>query len=130
MVQVKDVIHLPFVASTPSIARTKLAAFLTVNRIELSLIDTALIILSEMIANAVSHGTPHHDGTMEIVWEIRNTRLELQVADAGHSVDITPRPFDEDSLNGRGLSIISRLADAWSVDVSEGTRVRAELALA
>lgn len=129
MVPREDVVHLPFVSSTPSIARTKLAAFLTVNRIDLMIIDNALIVLSEMIANAVSHGRPTGDGTMEVAWSIRGSRLELVVTDGGQSLDLTPRPFDEDSLNGRGLSIISRLTDAWSVDVTDGTRVKAEIAL-
>ncbi|HPU13666.1 MAG TPA: ATP-binding protein [Aeromicrobium sp.] len=125
-----DVVRLPFESSTPSIARTKLAAFLTVNRAEPRLIDNALIVLSEMIANAVAHGTPDVDGTMEIGWNLDSRRLELSVRDAGRDTNLTPRPFDEDSLGGRGLSIISRVADTWSVDSSYGTKVRAELMLA
>lgn len=130
MVHSRDVVRLPFESSTPGIARTKLAAFLTLNRTDLDDIDNALIVISEMIANAVSHGTPDADGTMEIRWSIEGGRLELSVRDAGRGSDLTPRPFDEDSLNGRGLSIISRVADKWSVDLTQGTCVRAELALA
>jgi len=130
MVHSRDVVRLPFESSTPGIARTKLAAFLTLNRTELDLIDNALIVLSEMIANAVAHGTPDTDGTMEIGWSIDAGRLELSVRDSGTGKDLTPRPFDEDSLGGRGLSIISRVADNWSVDLTHGTCVRAELALA
>ena len=66
MTVVADLMHLPFVSSTPSIARTKLAAFLTINRIDIQIIDNALIVLSEMIANAVSHGVPDDEGMMEI----------------------------------------------------------------
>lgn len=130
MVHRHDVVRLPFESSTPGIARTKLAAFLTLNRTPLDVIDNALIVLSEMIANAVSHGTPDADGTMEISWSIIDGHLLLSVRDSGRGTDIVPRPFDEDSLGGRGLSIISRVADKWSVDLSEGTCVRAELALA
>ena len=130
MVHSREVVRLPFESSTPGIARTKLAAFLTLNRTNLKDIDNALIVLSEMIANAVSHGTPDADGTMEIGWSIDSGRLELSVRDAGRGGNLTPRPFDEDSLNGRGLSIIGRVADRWSVDLSRGTCVRAELALA
>lgn len=130
MVHSRDVIRLPFESSTPGIARTKLAAFLTINRIDLDIIDNALIVLSEMIANAVSHGTPDTDGTMEVAWSIADGHLALSVRDAGRGTDLVPRPFDEDSLGGRGLSIISRVAESWSVDLSEGTCVRAELTLA
>lgn len=130
MVHHRDLVRLPFESSTPNIARTKLAAFLTLNRTDLCVIDNALIVLSEMIANAVSHGTPDSDGTMEISWKIDGELLELSVRDAGRGTDLRPRPFDDDSLGGRGLSIISRVADRWSVDLTRGTCVRAELALA
>lgn len=129
MTVVADTMHLPFVSSTPSIARTKLAAFLTVNRIDLDVIDNALIVLSEMIANAVSHGVPDDDGMMEIGWGIHGSCLELIVADSGSAGNLEPQPFDEDSLSGRGLSIISQLSIDWTVDVSDGTRISAQISL-
>ena len=129
MTVVADTMRLPFVASAPNFARTELAAFLTINRIESGIIDNALIVLSEMIANAVSHGVPDEQGMMEVGWSIRGTNLELEVADAGDCDSLVPVPFDEDSLSGRGLSIISQLASDWSVDVADGTRIRAHIAL-
>jgi len=124
-----DTVRLPFAPSTPSIVRARLAAFLTVNRASDTVIDDALIVISEMIANAVSHGVPGHDGTIEISWSINGTLLELSVLDGGVDCHLEPVDFDEDSLSGRGLSIINRVADRWWVDMSAGTRVNAELAL-
>lgn len=115
--------------STPSIARTKLAGFLTINRAPATVIDDALIVISEMIANAVSHGLPTAEGTIEISWAINGDLLELSVYDAGEGGSLKPIDFDEDSLSGRGLSIINRVADRWWVDMSKGTRVNAELEL-
>jgi len=130
VVKSHDTIRLPFEPSTPSMARTKLAAFLTVNRIPSEVIDDALIVISEMIANAVSHGVPTSDGTIEISWSLGGDLLELSVYDAGVGASLKPIDFDEDSLSGRGLSIINRVADRWWVDVSQGTRVNAALATA
>lgn len=124
-----DTIRLPFDRATPSIARTKLAGFLTINRAPSSVIDDALIVISEMIANAVSHGMPTDDGTVEISWTINGDLLELSVYDAGQGGALNPIDFDEDSLSGRGLSIINQVADRWWVEMSEGTRVNAELEL-
>lgn len=124
-----DIVRLPFELSTPSIARTRLAAFLTVHRASNAVIDDALIVISEMIANAVSHGMPKPDGTIEISWSINGTLLELSVHDGGMSEPLKPVDFDEDSLSGRGLSIINRVADRWWVDMSQGTRVNAELVM-
>ena len=125
----QDVVRLPFERSTPSIARTRLAAFLTQNHASSDVIDDALIVLSEMIANAVSHGVPGPDGTMEIRWSIAGGLLELSVTDGGHAQTLKPVDFDADSLSGRGLSIINRVADRWWVDMAQGTRVNAELSL-
>jgi serine/threonine-protein kinase RsbW len=125
-----DMVRLPFASSTPGIARTRLAAFLTMQRASSTVIDDALIVISEMIANAVSHGVPTSDGTIEISWAINQDLLELSVLDAGENASLKPVDFDEDSLSGRGLSIINRVADRWWVDMSRGTRVNAELGLA
>ncbi len=127
--QAHDTIRMPFAASTPGMARTRLAAFLTVHRASNTVIDDALIVISEMIANAVSHGVPGQDGTIEISWSINGTLLELSVLDAGTGASLTPIDFDEDSLSGRGLSIINRVADRWWVDMTKGTQVNAELGL-
>lgn len=124
-----NTIRLPFEMSTPSIARTRLAGFLTIHRAPPAVIDDALIVISEMIANAVSHGLPAADGMVEISWTINGDLLELSVHDGGEGGSLKPIDFDEDSLSGRGLSIINRVADRWWVDMSRGTRVNAELEL-
>ena len=124
-----DTVRLPFAPSTPGMVRTRLAGFLTVHRASNDVIDDALIVISEMIANAVSHGVPDHDGAIEISWSINGTLLELSVLDGGMGGHLKPVDFDHDSLSGRGLSIISRVADRWWVDMTAGTRVNAELAL-
>lgn len=129
MIDQQASISLPFETSTPSIARTKLATFLTINRVPAAVIDNALIVVSEMIANAVSHGSPDDNGHMEITWAIVGDLLEISVLDAGSGASLKPVDFDEDSLSGRGLAIINRVADRWWVEISEGTRVRAELAI-
>lgn len=130
MVESHDTIRLPLVPSTPGVARTRLAGFLTMHRASNAVIDDALIVISEMIANAVCHGEPDADGTIEVSWSINNSLLELSVLDGGEGGSLEPVDFDEDSLSGRGLAIISRVADRWWVDMSKGTRVNAALSLA
>lgn len=122
-------IRLPFEPSTPNMVRTKLAGYLTVNRAPSNVIDNALIVVSEMIANAVSHGVPTDDGMLEISWNLKPELLELCVSDSGQAKSMTPIAFDDDSLSGRGLSIIKKVADRWWVDSTEGTSVHAELSL-
>lgn len=121
--------QLPFEPATASIARTKLASFLTLNGASSSVIDDALIVLSEMVANAVCHGDPGRDNSIELTWAIRKGLLEISVRDGGEGASLKPIDFDEDSLSGRGLSIIARVADRWWVDMTQGTRVNAELSV-
>lgn len=125
-----DIVRLPFEPATASIARTKLASFLTLNRASTRTLDDALIVLSEMVANAISHGVPGDDGMLELAWGIQDGHLVLSVHDGGTGASLEPIEFDEDSLSGRGLSIINRVAERWWVDGSAGTRVNAQLALA
>ncbi|GAA1745105.1 ATP-binding protein [Aeromicrobium alkaliterrae] len=122
-----DVFLFPFARSTPGIARTKLAGFLTENRVASAQIDDALIVLSEMLTNAVSHGKPSDDGKIEVSWTIAKDLLEISVRDSGLDSKLQPIDFDSDSLSGRGLSIISEIADRWWVDLADGTRVNAAL---
>lgn len=122
-----QVLRLPLHPTSASIARTKLAAFLTLNFASEPAIDDALLVLSEMIANAITHGQPTPEGTVEMSWAIKKGLLEISVCDAGDGAALQPVDFDEDSLSGRGLSIISRVADRWWVDMTQGTRVSAEL---
>jgi serine/threonine-protein kinase RsbW len=126
-VEQHQTLRLPLAPTSASIARTKLAAFLTLNFASEGVIDDALIVLSEMIANAITHGQPSADGTVEMSWAIKNGLLEISVCDAGEGASLKPVDFDEDSLSGRGLSIISRVVDRWWVDMTHGTRVSAEL---
>ena len=57
----RETIRLPFALSTAGIARTKLAGFLTVQRVDPVVMDDALIVLGEMLANALCHGVPTSD---------------------------------------------------------------------
>lgn len=126
----RDELTLPVDPSTPSIARTKLAAFLTLHRVPGNAIDDALIVLSEMIANAVSHGRPRDDGGVIVAWELNDdSSLHLIVADGGKGAkaELQALDFDEDSLSGRGLGIINKVADRWWVEEDPTTSVHAEL---
>lgn len=122
-----EMIRLPFALSTAGIARTKLAGFLIRRHVDSHVIDDALIVLGEMIANALSHGVPTSEDSVEITWAINGDLLELSVYDAGVGASLKPIDFDDDSLSGRGLSIINRVADRWWVELGKGTRVNAEL---
>ncbi len=85
--------------------------------------DDAMLLTSEIVANAVTHGRSE-------------VRLSVRVAPAGIRVEVgddnsrypTLRPNDLQALDGRGLSIVEQLASQWGVDnVAYGKTVWFEL---
>ncbi len=83
----------------------------------------ALLVASELVTNAISHGS--HPGdliTVEYRIDLVAGRLSIRVRDPARSraipVALTP---DEQRPHGRGLGIVDRLAQ-WSEQMVDGHR--------
>jgi anti-sigma regulatory factor (Ser/Thr protein kinase) len=85
------------------------------------LADTAEVIVSELVANAVNastdeHGRPlYRDGRILLVWvrlQVDEARLKAEVWDQAPGAPVL-QPIQNDSESGRGLAMVSALADAW-----------------
>ncbi|MFE4396990.1 MULTISPECIES: ATP-binding protein [Streptomycetaceae] len=74
--------------------------------------DTAELLLGELFANAVQHSDAPDDRHIEIRFALINSRLRLEVHDAGSGRPSlhTPTPSDE---HGRGLFLVDELAERW-----------------
>ena len=96
------------------------------------LVDDAEVVLAELVANAVEHGAPDAHNEVEVSWFLHEDRLILSVHDCGHVADgqLRAGEFTDDALRGRGLAIVERLSDRWTVDTHDGVRVTAELRFA
>ncbi|MFJ9519839.1 ATP-binding protein [Kitasatospora sp. NPDC101801] len=74
--------------------------------------DDVLLLISELLANAVMHaGGAHHillHGTAET--------LRVEVADGDPAMP-RPRAYQPGTPGGHGLHIVGRLADRWGVDL-------------
>jgi anti-sigma regulatory factor (Ser/Thr protein kinase) len=88
-----------------------------------ALVDDALLVLSELIANAGLHGR----GQIVVALALLPDGLRIEVCDEGDgTVLIVEGPVDRPS--GRGMVIVDRLSDRWGVDAADdGTAVWAEL---
>lgn len=96
-----------------------------------SVVFDAMLVLSELVSNAVQHGRPTRDGRLEVSWSLEDERLVLDVADGGPPAVVAPRQRDVDAERGRGLAIVAEVCDTWRVDRrGHTTHVVAELALA
>ncbi|MEU3981480.1 ATP-binding protein [Streptomyces sp. NPDC026672] len=86
-----------------------------------SVIDDALLILSELLSNACKHGRPlgdaqAGDGDVRAAWHVdRRGRLTVEVTDGGGPTRPAPATPSVTAHGGRGLNIITALADDWGV---------------
>ena len=90
----------------------------------------ALLVASELVTNAISHGSRTGD-EISVEFAVQPRRVRICVRDPirrGSSTLVALSP-DERRPAGRGLQIVEQLAD-WSERVVDGRReVRAELVL-
>lgn len=93
-----------------------------------SVVDDAVLILSELLSNACRHGRPlgRHtdvgDGDVRAAWRVdRKGGLTVEVTDGGGPTRPVPATPSVTARGGRGLNIINALADEWGVrDSSSG----------
>ncbi|RVX45525.1 anti-sigma regulatory factor (Ser/Thr protein kinase) [Nonomuraea polychroma] len=108
---------LPSVPSGVGEARSLVRSKLTGWGLE-DVIDDCLLIVSELITNAIRYG----GAAYALRLEDREDRLYGEVFDPG---DGEPRPcsMDVDALSGRGLQIVAAIADDWGVSAANGGKV-------
>ncbi|KIE24902.1 hypothetical protein LK08_22085 [Streptomyces sp. MUSC 125] len=86
-----------------------------------SVIDDAVLILSELLSNACKHGRPLGDmpsghGDVRAAWRVdARGRLIVEVTDGGGPTRPAPATPSVTAHGGRGLNIITALADEWGV---------------
>jgi GAF domain-containing protein len=101
-------------ASTPQSVRHWAAAFLEHWAVPADERHTIILIIDELIANAITHTT----GPTNIVLRRIGSTIRVEVTDPS---DRQPRlrATSEDDLGGRGLQIVANLATRWGSDVRE-----------
>ena len=72
--------------------------------------DTACLLLSELLANAIRHG-----GAPTVTLELRSDVVYIAVADHVPGAVAVQRP-GSDSTSGRGLFLVEALAADWGVE--------------
>ncbi|MDH6123287.1 ATP-binding protein [Kitasatospora sp. GP82] len=75
-----------------------------------ALADTAQLVVSELVTNAVRYGR----GAISITLALTDTALQISVADFGRELPQVREAGEEDST-GRGLTIVTTLCEQWTV---------------
>lgn len=73
-----------------------------------ALCDDLALIVSELVTNSV-RASAH---VVDVELRVENDRVEVQVTDDAAGWP-TPQAADIESVDGRGLEIVSQLADSW-----------------
>lgn len=113
-----DVMLLAHAASSVPAARSCLAERLA--HLPRDLVDDALLVLSELLGNAVRH-TVASAGHLEVRWSATPCAVRLEVVDGGGG---EPRVSDrgEGAVSGRGMAIVEALSQSWGTTALDDGR--------
>ncbi|MFE3772310.1 ATP-binding protein [Streptomyces sp. NPDC059122] len=79
--------------------------------------DDALLVLSELLTNAVRHARVSRGREIETRYSREPQGVRIEVHDAAQN---WPQPRTPDVDGGRGLTIVAALAARWGTEVRDG----------
>jgi anti-sigma regulatory factor (Ser/Thr protein kinase) len=117
-------VHEPVAAVCRQIRRA-LRTLLTGWGVAADAVDDALLVVEELVANVVDHARTHFQLAVRLTGRV----LHVAVRDWGGGLPHL-QPFDPDAVRGRGLQVITRLAQQWGYDPHDhGKTVWVDLAV-
>jgi anti-sigma regulatory factor (Ser/Thr protein kinase) len=116
----------------PARARGEVNAWLAHGSSHDSLIDDALLLVSELVSNCVRHARITPDQLLHLTASRGEETLHLELHDAGTGGTVVRRtPQHHDAAGGFGFDLVAQLSSAWGVERdADGTTVWFELAVA
>lgn len=81
--------------------------------------DTAMLVLSELLTNAVQHARVSPGREIETRWVPASGGVRIEVHDACADPP-EHRPVPLDACGGRGLALVAALSEAWGVARRDG----------
>lgn len=95
-------------------ARRRLRHELATGQVATEVLETAELLVSELVTNAVQHARVPPGREIEVRYELSGACLRVEVADAS---DEQPeqRMADDNDERGRGLLLVDTLANKWGV---------------
>jgi anti-sigma regulatory factor (Ser/Thr protein kinase) len=119
-------ILLPRAVEAPGIARAAVADLCAEHGVERRLTQTIVLLVSEVVSNAVLHSAGPTDADIVLDALVRDDAVRVTVTDAGDG--FTPGPRDPRRLDGGyGLFLVAKAASRWEVRSGAPTRVWFEL---
>ena len=96
-----------------SCARRAMARAAVLWRLDREITETALLLVSELVTNAIRHGSP----PVRLSLRLERDRLRVEVADSSPALPEFGQS-GPDQTGGRGLRIVQLLAARWGASAS------------
>jgi anti-sigma regulatory factor (Ser/Thr protein kinase) len=113
-------VSVPHARSSVGTARHALADELAANGVPTPVLQDAVLVLSELVSNAIKHAAPLPSGEIQVRWDLNDDRLHLEITDGGAMTRPHPSNAAVSSLGGRGLDIVRSICRSWGVTEKEG----------
>lgn len=78
-------------------------------------VDDVLLVASELVSNAVQHANALPSGDLSVQWDRDAAGITVSVTDGGGAQQPHERSAGPRDARGRGLTIVSALADSWGI---------------
>ena len=108
-------------ASSVARARSVTRSYLAQSDRRFTEVDNAVLVVSELVSNAVQHAKKH--GDIQLVMAVHEGCLHVEVLDGDPSPPREEAP-GRDQEHGRGLRIVDRLSDRWGWEPVDGNGKR------
>lgn len=114
-VRTAGTVLLPSAPASVGVARRRLAADLCAAGIFDGAIGDAVLVVSELLSNAIRHARPLPGESVQVAWALDEDAVEVAVSDGGAPTRPAPAQPSLSALGGRGLGIVDYLSRRWGV---------------
>lgn len=81
-------------------------------------VDDCVLMLSELVTNAVLHGRADDTREVRVEWYRVETSLRIEVHNRGFPANVRMREPEPGDAHGRGLFLVESIAESWNSGVS------------
>lgn len=106
---------LPWAPASVAVARQRVAADLSAAGIFEAAVGDAVLVVSELLSNAIRHARPLPGANVQVAWALGDDAIEVAVSDGGAATAPARAHASISALGGRGLGIVEYLACRWGI---------------